>query len=130
MMRRQALVVALLGSAAIACATTRTANPAEHTASGAQDVTEQALARFVTGRVREIETCYEIQLSRNPTLAGEITIRFAIHTDGSIREVLAVHEGMAEVAACIVSSVQSWQTPFRPVEPVTVEYPFFFRPVE
>mgnify|MGYP006313758325 FL=1 len=37
--------------------------------------------------------------------------------------------GSPEVAACIVNTMRSWRTQFRPSGPVTVEYPFVFSPV-
>jgi hypothetical protein len=35
--------------------------------------------------------------------------------------------GSPEVAGCIVSTMRSWRTQFRPSGPVTVEYPFVFQ---
>ena len=37
--------------------------------------------------------------------------------------------GSPEVASCIVNTMRSWRTQFRPSGPVTVEYPFVFQPV-
>jgi outer membrane biosynthesis protein TonB len=75
-----------------------------------------------------IKACYEGQLKRNPSLRGRLRIRFTILETGALDEVEATEDGVGspDVAACVVGTVRSWRTPFRPSGPVTVEYPFVF----
>jgi hypothetical protein len=38
--------------------------------------------------------------------------------------------GAADVSNCIMATMRSWRTQFKPSGPVTVEYPFVFSPVQ
>jgi outer membrane biosynthesis protein TonB len=89
------------------------------------------LAAFVKARQGLIKACYENALKRNPNLKGKISIRFTILETGGLSEIAAAQNGLGspEVAACIVQTMRSWRTQFRPSGPVTVEYPFVFSPV-
>jgi TonB family protein len=75
-----------------------------------------------------IKACYENQLKRNPGLRGKIRVRFTILETGGLSDVVAAESslGSPEVAACIIGTMRSWRTPFRPAGTVTVEYPFVF----
>jgi outer membrane biosynthesis protein TonB len=92
------------------------------------DVDQVKLASFVKARMAAIKACYETQLKRNPSLHGKIRIRFTILETGGLDEIVAAENGLGspEVAACIVGTMRSWRTPFRPGGTVTVEYPFVF----
>jgi hypothetical protein len=92
------------------------------------EVDQVKLASFVKARMAAIKACYETQLKRNPSLHGKIRIRFTILETGGLDEVVAAENGVGspEVAACIVGTMRSWRTPFRPSGTVTVEYPFVF----
>jgi TonB family protein len=78
-----------------------------------------------------IKACYENALKRNPTLKGKIGIRFTILETGGLSDIQAAQNslGSPEVAACIMNTMRTWRTQFRPSGPVTVEYPFVFAPV-
>jgi len=92
------------------------------------DVDQQKLGSFVRARMAAIKACYEGQLKRNPNLKGKIRIRFTILETGGLADVTAVENslGSGEVAACIVGTMRTWRTPFRPSGTVQVEYPFIF----
>ena len=92
------------------------------------DVDQGKLASFVKARMAAIKACYEAGLKRNPSLKGKIRIRFTILETGALDEIVAAENGVGspEVAACIVGTMRSWRTPFRPSGTVTVEYPFVF----
>jgi TonB family protein len=78
-----------------------------------------------------IKACYESALKRNPKLKGKIAIRFTILETGGLADVSAAQNSMgaADVASCIMNTMRSWRTQFRPSGPVVVEYPFVFSPV-
>jgi outer membrane biosynthesis protein TonB len=101
---------------------------AEEAEVDSSDIDPAKLAAFVKARMGLIKACYENGLKRNPNLKGKIAIRFTILETGGIADVAAAQNtiGQPEVAACIMSTVRSWRTPFRPAGPVTVEYPFVF----
>ncbi len=92
------------------------------------DIDQQKLGGFVRARMAAIKACYENQLKRNPGLRGRIRIRFTILETGGLADVAAVENtvGSPEVAACILGTMRSWRTPFRPNGTVQVEYPFVF----
>jgi hypothetical protein len=92
------------------------------------DIDQQKLSGFVRARMAAIKACYENQLKRNPNLKGKIRIRFTILETGGLADVAAVENtlGSTEVAACIVGTMRTWRTPFRPAGTVPVDYPFVF----
>jgi TonB family protein len=104
---------------------------AEEAEVDSSDVDQAKLGEFVRARMGLIKACYENALKRNPQLRGKISIRFTILATGAIADVSAAQSsvGSPEVAQCIVTTVRSWRTQFRPPGPVTVEYPFVFSPV-
>jgi TonB family protein len=95
------------------------------------DIDQGKLSGFVRARMGLIKSCYENALKRNPGLKGKIVIRFTILGTGALDDITTAQNslGSAEVGACIVSTMRSWRTPFRPSGPATVEYPFVFQPV-
>ncbi len=104
---------------------------AEEAEVDSADIDQAKLAAFVKARMGLIKACYENALKRNPSLKGKIAIRFTILETGALADVTPAQNGLAspEVAACIVNTMRSWRTQFRPSGPVTVEYPFVFQPV-
>ncbi|HEY6100526.1 MAG TPA: AgmX/PglI C-terminal domain-containing protein [Anaeromyxobacter sp.] len=104
---------------------------AEEAEVDSADIDQQKLAAFVKARMGLIKACYENALKRNPKLKGKISIRFTILETGGLSDIAASlnNVGSPEVAACIVNTMRSWRTQFRPSGPVTVEYPFVFQPV-
>lgn len=104
---------------------------AEEAEVDSSDIDQQKLAAFVRARMGLIKACYENALKRNPNLKGKISIRFTILETGGLADVAPAQNGLGapEVASCIVATMRSWRTQFRPSGPVTVEYPFVFSPV-
>lgn len=104
---------------------------AEEAEVDSADIDQQKLAAFVRARMGLIKACYENALKRNPGLKGKISVRFTILETGGLADVAAAINSMGsnDVAACIVNTMRSWRTQFRPAGPVTVEYPFVFAPV-
>ncbi len=104
---------------------------AEEAEIDSSDIDQAKLGAFVRARMGLIKACYENAMKRNPNLKGKISIRFTILETGGLADVTAAVNSMGspEVAACIVNTMRSWRTQFRPSGPVTVEYPFVFQPV-
>lgn len=104
---------------------------AEEAEVDSADIDQGKLAAFVKARMGLIKACYENALKRNPKLKGKISIRFTILETGGLTDIVAAQNnvGAPEVASCIVNTMRSWRTQFRPSGPVTVEYPFVFQPV-
>jgi hypothetical protein len=95
------------------------------------EIDQQKLGAFVRARMGLIKACYENALKRNPSLKGKISVRFTILETGGLADVTAAVNTLAapEVSTCIVGTMRTWRTQFRPTGPVTVEYPFVFSPV-
>jgi hypothetical protein len=94
------------------------------------DIDQAKLGAFVRARQGLIKACYENALKRNPTLKGKVVIRFTILETGGVADVSASQNtlGTPDVAVCIINTIRSWRTQFRPSGPVTVEYPFLLSP--
>jgi TonB family protein len=79
----------------------------------------------------QVRHCYERRLAVNPTLAGQVSLRFVIGADGRVTAVTVAKDGLgdAEVASCLVARAKMWVFP-QPAGGgiVTVTYPFRFAP--
>ncbi len=104
---------------------------AEEAEVDSSDIDQGKLGAFVRARMGLIKACYENALKRNPSLKGKISIRFTILETGGLSDISTAQNslGSAEVASCIMNTMRTWRTQFRPSGPVTVEYPFVFQPV-
>jgi len=89
-----------------------------------------SLARYVRSHAAELKACYDEALARAPVLRGKVVLRFTIRPDGSVSDVSPWYDNLGGGVArpCLVDKVAAWRTPFRPAEPVLVEYPFVFAP--
>ncbi|HSM91842.1 MAG TPA: AgmX/PglI C-terminal domain-containing protein [Anaeromyxobacteraceae bacterium] len=87
-----------------------------------------ALRTFVRRRSSQLRDCYQRALKRDAAVAGKATFRFTIGTCGELSDVeVAARRGKVDdAAACVRTAMRGWRTPFRPSEPVTVEYPVAF----
>jgi TonB family protein len=97
-------------------------------AGGGPEPDAARLRAFVRGRSRQLRDCYQRALKRDSSAGGKATLRFTIEPCGQLTSVeIASRRGKVdEAAACAVTALRGWTTPFRPVEPVTVEYPVAF----
>jgi hypothetical protein len=77
-----------------------------------------------------MQSCYERELKRDPSLKGKIVVRFVIGISGRVDEVEIDENTMGsdEVANCIGTTIKVWTTPFKPESEVPVYYPFIFTP--
>jgi len=84
-----------------------------------------ALQAFVKRRAKGIKACYGKALKRDPDLHGRVLVRFEVGTCGEIGTVRIAGPRAAapEFTSCVAAQLRSARTPFRPREPVPVEYP-------
>ncbi len=94
------------------------------------DVDQARLDAFVRARIGGLRACYESQLKLDQRTDGTVRMRFSIQPTGELSNVAVAQDTLRSelVAQCVVGLVRAWRTPFRPSQPVSVEYPFVFRP--
>lgn len=99
-------------------------------AAPAPELTLAAFRGFTKRRSREVRQCYEAALANEPSLRGKVTLAFAILPGGGVSDVRVARSTFrsSAVPSCVASVVRAWRTPFRPDEPVDVEYPIDFGP--
>lgn len=76
-----------------------------------------------------IRYCYQRELAADPTLSGQVTIRFTIRSNGSVdtAETLSTTMNNATVEQCIAEQFRRMEFPKPDGDgPVTVDYPFDF----
>ncbi|MEZ4410202.1 MAG: AgmX/PglI C-terminal domain-containing protein [Polyangiales bacterium] len=89
------------------------------------------IRRVVRRHSNEVRSCYAQGLAQDPQLAGRVTVRFAIGSEGRVIGVTVVEDTLPSpsVGECIARAVRRWEFP----QPegggvVTVSYPFTFMP--
>ena len=92
------------------------------------DIDEFALSRWLQGRKPAIQSCYERELKRTPTLQGRLVIRFAINNRGHVGGVGFDEDTLrsSPVQLCISTLMRAWVLPFKPEDDVPVSLPFIF----
>lgn len=87
------------------------------------------ILRVVTENTSELVACYEAELRRDPTLAGQVNVRFRIANSGDVDSVSVSRSTLDNpiVESCIVANIARWRFP----EPegdgiVVVNYPTNF----
>ena len=86
--------------------------------------------KVVKRHQNEIRFCYESELSKNPGLAGKVTVAWTIGASGAVESAQIAESGLsnADVEACIVQRVRRWNFP----EPsggqeVAITFPWVFQ---
>jgi TonB family protein len=93
---------------------------------------QAVVVRMIRARLRAIQSCYERELRRNPSLAGKVVVEFTIETTGTVTgaKSTANTTGDDAVAACVVGAVSRFR--FNDPAPeggsVRFSYPFVFAP--
>jgi outer membrane biosynthesis protein TonB len=87
--------------------------------------------RVIKRHMNQIKYCYQKQLTKNPNLAGKVTVKFVISRDGSVSKASTKKStmGNSAVESCINRRFHRFKFP----EPkgggiVIVSYPFIFSP--
>jgi len=94
------------------------------------ELTTAAFKRFADARRKEVRRCYDAALTKDPALRGKIMLRFAVMPSGAVDEVEVASTSFrnSPIPACVAAVFRGWRTPFRPEEPVGIEYPLSFAP--
>ncbi len=134
-MIRTRLPAVSLCVALLACATTTgTARPAAKPEplppppAAPAPLDPARLEAFVKSR-GGIRACYQEELARSAGAHGRVLVRFTILQTGDVARVAVLKSELSpRLVQCVTESMASWQTPFRPAHPTTVEYPLVFKP--
>ncbi|NCN95490.1 MAG: AgmX/PglI C-terminal domain-containing protein, partial [Bdellovibrionales bacterium] len=93
-------------------------------------IDKEAIRRVIRDHIREIRTCYERALQRQPDLFGKIVFSWIIEEKGRVQSAKVVSNdlGNAEVANCIKSKLQTFTFPEPPANTLAevTDYPFVF----
>jgi hypothetical protein len=94
------------------------------------DIDAKELAKWLNSRKPAIQSCYERQLKRTPTLKGHLEIMFTITPRGRIGEVGFDQDTLhsSAVEQCISGMMRGWVLPFAPEDDVPARLPFIFTP--
>jgi hypothetical protein len=88
-----------------------------------------AIEEMVRQRARQIRTCYERSLKRDPSLQGTISLSLRVGGSGRVTQAQvesSTLDSAPEVAACLMHEARTWR--FTTGRNATVVYPFAFRP--
>ena len=95
------------------------------------DLDKSLIRRYVRRTLPAIRHCYEKALVRQPDLAGTVTSRFTIDTDGRVAESTADGVGDPVLESCVAELIGAIQFPAaRGGGLVKVRYPFQFKRAE
>jgi len=88
----------------------------------------EQINRVVRANQAAIRYCYEVEVQRQPTLRGRISIQWRINLQGSVTTSRVASSTMnnARVEGCIVRQVRRWRFPEPDGGEVSVTYPFIF----
>ncbi len=85
------------------------------------------IRRYIRRNQNRIQYCYEKQLLAQPSISGNVIVRFAIDRSGLVLSSAATGFD-ATVAACVADVVKSIEFP-HPPGVVQISYPITFRPI-
>lgn len=90
----------------------------------------EVIRRVIRTHQPEVRHCYEQQLTKQPSLAGRVVVKFTIQADGRVSAARVITDTLKTpaVANCLVRRVLTWRFP-APLGGgiVKVSYPFVFR---
>lgn len=129
---KRVLFFAFLGFLAAACSGSD-ANHAKHppvTKLGEPtgDVDPAVIGDAVRGHSGRFQRCYEEARQRNPSLQGQIEVRFAINSDGTVAQAMAAESNLPpQVTECVVNTFYDLHLPEQRGAAIA-QYPMFFQP--
>ena len=84
------------------------------------------IRRYIRRNIVKIQQCYEKELTRNPSLAGKVMVRFTISGDGNVTQ--STGSGMPPVDSCVALEISGITFPKPQGGGVAVvNYPFVFQ---
>lgn len=91
------------------------------------DLDKAIIRRYIKRNLQKLQYCYEKQLVASPKLAGTVTARFTIASNGQVTGATASGLASAEVNACVADVIKAIEFPRPKSGEVVVRYPFVFR---
>ncbi|MBN2800484.1 MAG: AgmX/PglI C-terminal domain-containing protein [Deltaproteobacteria bacterium] len=82
----------------------------------------------IVGRFNQLRYCYQRELARAPGLAGEVTVRFVIGADGTVREATLSADTLQREAVTRCLQDRFLRMRFAVDREVVVSFPIRFRP--
>ncbi len=94
-------------------------------------LSKEMIQKVIDAHRNQIRYCYELELQRQPTLAGRVLVTLLIDEHGLVTRVSVSESTLANpaVEACILAKIRAWQFPAIPgAGVIEVNYPFVFQP--
>lgn len=92
------------------------------------EIDPKVIGAAVRGNSREFQLCYESARERNPSLAGQVDVRFVVQRDGSIGPSAVAESSLPkEVSDCIARTFLRLTLP-KQERAVVAQYPMFLDP--
>ena len=92
---------------------------------------KELIRKVISGHRDQIRFCYELALQQSPSLAGKVSVQFAVGTQGLVSTARVANSSAPseKLSECLVSRVRTWQFPVGRAGGVSsVTYPFVFKP--
>jgi len=89
----------------------------------------EVIQRIVRAQISQIQGCYEAAMTKAPSLAGKIAVKFIIDGQGAVTSASAADTNItdADMVSCVVGKVKKMSFPAPDGgSPVVVTYPFNF----
>ena len=93
-------------------------------------IDKDVIRRIIRAHITEVRHCYNQGLAKDPNLAGRVSVRFIIGSDGKVSASEVADSTIKDesVAKCVAKAVEGWKFPKSPGGNVTITYPFVFTP--
>jgi hypothetical protein len=104
--------------------------PGDPSVSGG--LTAQEIMAVIRAHLNEIRHCYEQLLQRSPSSSGKISVSFVVGLSGVVSSVNVAEATLNDsvMRGCVTGRIRQWDFPKpRGGQPVTVNYPFVFNPI-
>ncbi len=90
---------------------------------------KDVIQKLINEKTSHIQRCYEVELEKNPKLAGKVEVQWTITRSGEVTGVRKKHSTLPSATAvqCILEQVRTWRFPVRDGREVVVSYPFVFK---
>jgi TonB family protein len=88
----------------------------------------EQINRVVQANQAAIRYCYEVEVQRQPSLRGRVSIQWRINLQGSVTSARVANSTLrnASVEGCMVRQIRRWRFPQPDGGEVVVTYPFIF----
>lgn len=89
-------------------------------------LSKEIIRSVILKHIGEVKRCYEVELDKDESLAGQVMMNFTISTEGKVTESRLEQSTLRNGAAekCIVEAVRGWEFPKPQGGTVAVSYPF------